>query len=220
MARIIDAILSLKDQFTPALNRVGTQIEQHSKMHQRLGKDIDKTGKSLQGFSKSMAMVSAPLIGAAAAGMKLSSEFTNGMAKVSTLVDTNVVDMQAMRKEIIELSNGTGIAVTDLAEAQYQCISAGVDATKSVAFLGVATKTAKAGFTDSSTAINALTTVINAYGKKAEEATGISDQLMIAQNFGKTTIGERALIVTGKQIGRATRLNSSHRSLSRMPSSA
>lgn len=200
----IDAIIRLRDQFTPVLKTVSAGIQSHVKDHDRLidqlrksstaqirfGKDIEKAGNSISGFSKNAAMMAAPLMAAAAAGLKMGSDLTNGMAKVSTLVDTNVVDMGKLRKEIINLSNGTGVAVTDLAEAQYQAISAGVDAANSIEFLGVATKTARAGFTDTTTAIDGLTTVINAYGLANEDAIKISDQMMVAQNFGKTTIDQ------------------------------
>lgn len=42
---------------------------------------------------------------------------------------------------------------------------------------------AKVGFTDT-------TTVLNAYGKSAEEATAVMDQMLLAQNFGKTSFCE------------------------------
>lgn len=192
MARYIDAIIRMRDRFSPELRRINREIQEHSRQQQRLGREITQTGNSISGFSKKMAMLSAPLIGAAMAGLKLGSDLTNGMAKVSTLVDTNIVDMAKMREGIVDLSDKSGVAVTNLAEAQYQCISAGVEAGKSIQFLEVATKTARAGFTDASTAINGLTTVINAYGLEAEEAMKISDQMMIAQNAGKTTINEMA----------------------------
>lgn len=190
MARIIDAIMRLNDQFTPTLSRINNQMQEHSKQHQRMGKDISSTGNSISNLSKNVALMSAPLMAAAMAGLKLGSDLTNGMAKVSTLVDDNVVDMKKLRTEIVDLSNQTGVAVTDLSAAQYQAISAGVDAAESVGFLGTAVKTAKAGFTDITTAVDGLTTVINAYGLATEDSIKISDQLMVAQNFGKTTINE------------------------------
>lgn len=190
--RPIDAIIRLRDQFTPVLRDVNRQMQQHSQEQIRFGKEVEKAGNSMSSFSKKAALMAAPLMAAAAAGLKLNSDLTNGMAKVSTLVDTNVVDMQRLRKEVVDLSNKSGVAATDLAEAQYQAISAGVDAANSVEFLGVATKTARAGFTDTATAIDGLTTVINAYGLANEDAIKISDQMMVAQNFGKTTIDQMA----------------------------
>lgn len=57
---------------------------------------------------------------AAAAGLKLHSDFERGMAKVSTLVDTNVVSLQQLSNGIRQISDETGMSVTELAEAEYQ----------------------------------------------------------------------------------------------------
>ena len=192
MARVIDAVLTLKDNFSSTLKSVGTQIQQQERIQKRMSKSIQDTGKSISDVSSKMALMSAPLIGFATAGLKMSSDFENGLAKVSTLVDTTLVDMNKLKQGLIKVSNETGVAVTDLSEATYQAISAGVDASKAVEFVANATRSSKAGFTDASTAINGLTTVLNAYGLKADEASKISDQMLIAQNLGKTTFGEMA----------------------------
>lgn len=43
------------------------------------------------------------------------------------------------------------------------------------------------GFTETSTAVDGLTTVLNSYGLEADKATDISNQMLICQNLGKTT---------------------------------
>ncbi|WCJ71964.1 phage tail tape measure protein [Clostridium botulinum] len=51
------------------------------------------------------------------------------------------------------------------------------------------------GFTETSTAVDGLTTVLNSYGLEADKATDISNQMLICQNLGKTTFGELASAV-------------------------
>jgi len=125
-------------------------------------------------------------------GIKKSIEFGDAMAKVSTIADTSTMSIEQQGKAILAVSNRTGKAATELAEAQYQAISAGVNSAKSAAFVETAAKAAVGGFTDTTTAVDGLTTVLNAYGLQAEEATRISDQMLMAQNYGKTTFGEMA----------------------------
>lgn len=137
------------------------------------------------------------------------NSFEDAMAKVSTIADTNSKSMAELKQEILNLSNETGVAFSELAEAQYQAISAGVDTASSVQVVETAVKAAKGGFTDTTTAIDGLTTVLNAYGKEATEVTNISDQMMLAQNFGKTSFGEMAqslgnVIPTASQLGVTT----------------
>lgn len=196
MATVIDAVLRLRDSFTPVMQNVTARLTEHQQQQQRVAKSIQNTGKSISSLGTKMMALSAPIMGAAIAGAKLNSEFTTGLAKVSTLVDTTKVNMQELRQATIELSNSTGIAVTELTEGEYQAISAGVDASKVMGFMKVSALGAKAGFTDMTTVTDALTTVINAYGMSADDANSIMDKLIVTQNLGKTTVDEM-----GKSLG-------------------
>lgn len=51
-------------------------------------------------------------------------------------------------------------------------------------------KLAAAGFTSSSSAVDILTTALNAYGLGADKATHVSDVLLTTQNLGKTSVDE------------------------------
>ena len=194
--QIIDAVLRLKDNFTGVIQKATKNIDEHRSQQLRTAKSIKDTGKSISALGEKFALLSAPILAAATAGAKLNSDFTVGLAKVSTLVDTTVVDMGKMRSELIQLSNETGVSVTELTEGTYQAISASVDASKAVDFMRISALGAKAGFTDMSTATDALTTIINAYGMETERASDMMDRLIITQNLGKTTVDE-----IGKSIG-------------------
>lgn len=194
--QIIDAVLRLKDNFTNVIQKATKNIDEHRSQQLRTAKSIKDTGKSISALGEKFALLSAPILAAATAGAKLNSDFTVGLAKVSTLVDTTVVDMNKMRSELIALSNETGVSVTELTEGTYQAISASVDASKAVDFMRVSALGAKAGFTDMSTVTDALTTVINNYKTGAESASNMMDKLIITQNLGKTTVDE-----IGKSIG-------------------
>ena len=194
--QIIDAVLRLKDNFTGVIQKATKNIDEHRSQQLRTAKSIQQTGKSVTALGDKFALLSAPILAAATAGAKLNSDFTVGLAKVSTLVDTTTVDMQKMRQELIALSNETGVSVTELTEGTYQAISASVDAAKAVDFMRVSALGAKAGFTNMTTATDALTTIINAYGMETERASDMMDRLIVTQNLGKTTVDE-----VGKSIG-------------------
>lgn len=194
--QIIDAVLRLRDQFTNVIQNATDRIDEHRSEQLRTARSITDTGNAISGLGAKMNMLAVPILAAATAGAKLNSELATGLAKVSTLVDTTVIDMNKMRQELIQLSNETGVSVTELTEGTYQAISASVDASKAVDFMKVSVLGAKAGFTDMSTATDALTTIINAYGMQTERASNMMDRLIITQNLGKTTVDE-----IGKSIG-------------------
>lgn len=138
--------------------------------------------------------------------MKGASDFQDGMAKISTLVDTSKVNMDDLSKSFMKLSNETGRSVTELAEAGYQALSASVDPAKLEDFTQTAVNLAKVGFTDTTTAVDVLTTAMNAYGKSAGTADKIANRLVKTQNKGKTTVNELASSM-GKIIPTASAMN-------------
>tara|TARA_B100000131_G_scaffold16721_1_gene16981 strand:- start:11787 stop:14039 length:2253 start_codon:yes stop_codon:yes gene_type:complete len=91
----------------------------------------------------------------------------------------------------IELNQSQSIA--QLSAAAYDVASAGfTDAADAADVLKAASMGATGGFADLNTTGNALTSVLNAYGIEAKEATLIMDQFIQTQNDGKIVVAEYA----------------------------
>lgn len=130
------------------------------------------------------------LAGIAKSAVSIGSAFETSLAKVTTIADTSKLSTQQLSDQITAMSSKMGVAASDIAEATYQAISAGQDTSNAVAFAGQASKLATAGFTSSSSAVDILTTALNAYGMSADQATHVSDVLLTTQNLGKTSVDE------------------------------
>lgn len=188
---------------------MGYSIEYVYKLVDKYSGPAGKMGKganALKGALKGTTVALGAMAAVAGVAIKKSSEFETSMAKVSTLVDTNTVNMKAQADAVLALSSETGKSATEIAEAQYQAISAGIDVANSVEFVGTAVKAAEAGFTDTATAVDGLSSVLNAYSLGADQANVITGQLLATQNFGKTTFGEMAASI-GSVIPTAAALN-------------
>lgn len=153
---------------------------------------MESAGNKITGLGKAIAPVSAVLGTALTTSTKSASDFQNGMAKMSTLFDTSKTSVSDLSKEFLTLSNKTGLSATELAEAGYQALSASQSVDKVVKFVETAGNLAKAGFTSTTTAVDVLTTAINAYGSSAGSADQIANKLVRTQNLGKTTVDELA----------------------------
>ena len=207
MGRVISTAIQFVDRFTRPSAQVIRNMQRMGREFQRTGRQIQNAGKSISGVGSSIAKsVTLPVAGIATAAVKASNDFKNSMAKVATIADTTSAPMKKLEKQVKNLSNETGVSVGEIAEAQYQAISAGVETASSVKFVSTAVKAAKGGFTDAATAVDGLSTVLNSYGLKAKDATRISDQMLTTQNFGKTSFGELASSM-GKVIPIASSLN-------------
>lgn len=169
------------------------------KLAEVMGGEAVAAGK-ISGKSLGSALVRTltKVVAAAGIGKMLQSAFTGGtafesaMAKVGTIADTAKVPLESLSSQVLQVSGDMHIGANEIAEAAYQAISAGQDTGNAVAFAGQASMLATAGFTSTTSAVDILTTALNAYGKGADEAGHVSDLLLTTQNLGKTSVDELA----------------------------
>ena len=128
------------------------------------------------------------------AAIDYGTAFEQSLANASTLIDTNVTDMDALKGKILDLSDSTGLAADELNNALYSALSAGIPATEdmseALSFLESSAKLAKSGFTDIDTAVEASAKVLNAYRMGTEETDRVQKVMMQTQNLGIVTVGE------------------------------
>lgn len=181
---------NLKNQIKDFGGIVAQEMQIAGQKVSDMGEKISDAGNEISGAGKKLAPVTVAITGAGAASTVLASDFETSMAKLATIADTSKLSTDAMRAQILEVSNQYGISAGDIAEATYSAISAGQDTEKAVQFVADSMQLAKAGFTDSATSIDTLTTIMNAYGDASGSAADISNRLIVAQNLGKTTVAE------------------------------
>ena len=166
---------------------------------QKNNEAIAQTKSQLTGTLGAFAAVGAAIY---AGPVQKSMEFQTSMAKVGTIADQNVVPLSQMQKEIINLSNSLGVNANAVADDVYNAISAGQNTADAVGFVEKATMLAKGGFAETGQALDVLTTILNAYGKKSSEAESVSNMLITTQNRGKVTVAELSSVM-GKIISTA-----------------
>jgi TP901 family phage tail tape measure protein len=98
--------------------------------------------------------------------------------------------MGEMTEQVKSFSTEFGIIPQEVVPALYSSLSAGVPADNVFAFMETATKLAKGGVTDLETAVDGLTSVVNAYGADVLPAQEASDLLFTTVKLGKTTVAE------------------------------
>lgn len=187
--KVVVDLKSFKDDMNKA---AALGVAEARKISESL-KDVAKVGDNLSNMGgKLTKFVTAPIVALGGAATSMAVSFGTNFAKVSTLLDENIVDFSTYKKELLSASNESKVAIDDFSEAVYGSISAGVDQTKAIGFTTEAMKLAKGGFTSGAKAVDVMTTAINGYKLSTEDATKISDYLITTQNLGKTTVDELA----------------------------
>ena len=198
MARLVTGIvLNAKDNLTPILRLAGRSVEKFAK----------KGRASLKGFQMALITINqgsqllrsafnvtlGPVVRVLKKAASASLAFGKAMAEVSTLVDTQTTDMAALNKATLALAMQYGKAPVEQAKGLYSAISAGASAgAEAISLMNAANMMAVGGVTQVETAVDGLTSVINAYGVGFKNAEAVSDKFFQAIKLGKTTAGELA----------------------------
>lgn len=203
------------DEAAEAARKASEEVEKFGDKSEETGKQSEESSKkSRDGIKELQGVLASAGIAATLNEIKngffdcseAAAQFETSTAMVATIADTSQKSLSSISKEVRSYSNETGEAASDMAEATYQAISASINTADAAAFAGTATKLAVGGFTSATTAVDVLTTAINAYGLAASDATQLSDYLITTQNLGKTSVDQLAQSV-GKVIPLASAYN-------------
>lgn len=159
-----------------------------------VGKEANNRA-GLMGSKASAAFAGAFAAGAATIGKGVFdfADFDAGMREVFTLMpDITDKAMADMTGQVKDFASEFGVLPNDVIPALYNSISAGVPADNVFSFIETAQQLAKGGVTDLNTAVDGLSSVVNAYGEDVISAEQASDLMFTAVKGGKTTVDELA----------------------------
>jgi len=195
------------DEARQSSDGCATSIDKFGKEAKQAAAEVKTAGEDMKSFanmSKSASDAVGALAGAlAAAGVTAAvSKITdvliecveatyamqNAMAKLSMYVDEDVMSLGDLRGELGAVGNELVMSTAKLADAAGQAIAAGVDVQDASGFVKDAGMLAKAGFTDLSTGVDILTTVMNSYNMSAADSERVGSILVKTQQKGKISI--------------------------------
>lgn len=183
--KVEQAAMTIGQKLKQGLANAGQYADKFGTGLMTIGGAMQKTGVKLTAATLPISMALKKAIPEA---MSLDT----ALRKVSTLADSEILPVSKLKKEVREISDLEGIDQKDIAEGFYQALSSGV-ATKDVNdFVKRNVDLTRAGFTNMATAIDATTTVLNAYGEKAYDVSKIHDIFVTTQNKGKIVVDDLA----------------------------
>lgn len=127
---------------------------------------------------------------AAKGAYEFEKQFQHSMKEVATLSSGIKGSLTDYMNQVVEITRTVPIEANEAAKALYQIVSAGHDGADGMKVLEVSAKAAVGGVTDTATAADAITTLLNAYKLDVSEAENLSDQLFTTVRLGKTSFGE------------------------------
>lgn len=175
------AIDKMSKVIRDAVNTSNSEFDKMQNKIKNLSSDLEKVGKAAT-------IVGGSLMAFSAANLKLAADFSAGMTNVSTLIDTNVENFDAMKEEVLQIAKRTPVALDGLTSALYDIRSAGISANMQFEVLEKSAQLGLTGLGSTSEAVDLVTSSLNAFNLKGKEAEKLYDTIFKTVKFGKTTI--------------------------------
>ncbi|MGM9677570.1 MAG: phage tail tape measure protein [Butyricicoccus sp.] len=183
------------------LKKLEKQASDSAVKLQALGTSLQQTGEKMAGIGNGMKTVgstltktvTAPLLGVAAAAVKVGTDFDSEMSKVAAISGATGDDLQSLRDTAIEWGSKTKFSATEAAEGLEYMALAGWNTQDSISALPSVLNLAAAADMDLGEASDIVTDYLTAFGLSADDASTFVDQLAFAMansNTDVTMLGE------------------------------
>lgn len=174
----------------------------------KLSKSAKTVGKVVAGASIAVATTVAT---AGVAAVKSGIDYQKQLANVSTLLTGTEAEISArtaeIGKDILKVSNDTGVETANLTDGMYQVISAFGDSKDAMGILEMSAKAAAAGNATTTDSVNLLSAVMKGYNDVSEEsAQKVADLSFATVRLGQTSFSELASSI-GKVVPLSSALN-------------
>lgn len=126
------------------------------------------------------------------AAVKQAADFEKGMREVNTMMLLSEQSFHSFSEEVRDFAFQMGVSAVAATEALYQAISKAVPKENVIEFMTIASQAAIGGVTDTTTAVNGLTSVINAFKIPLSEVQNVADVFFMTISKGGTTFDELA----------------------------
>lgn len=193
---LLDKLQQTQQAINATIGQLSQGGQQVDKTFSRLGASIDKITKNALGGLKTMTAAMLGYTAISKVGDYMQEmianvgQFNKAMTEVSTISKEVTENMADYKKQVAGLTAEIPVGATEAAKALYQIVSAGQEGADAMKVLEVSAKAAVGGVTETATAADTITTLLNAYHLSASEAESISDKLFTTVRLGKTTMTE------------------------------
>lgn len=193
---LLDKLQQTQQAINATIGQLSQGGQQVDKTFSRLGASIDKITKNALGGLKTMTAAMLGYTAISKVGDYMQEmianvgQFNKAMTEVSTISKEVTENMADYKKQVAGLTAEIPVGATEAAKALYQIVSAGQEGADAMKVLEVSAKAAVGGVTETATAADTITTLLNAYHLSASEAESVSDKLFTTVRLGKTTMTE------------------------------
>lgn len=161
------------------------------------GDRLQNTGRRISSFGSAYSMrVTAPILGAGAAALKVGMDFEEGMSKVQALTQGSASDMKSLTDQAKDLGATTRFSATQAADAMSFLGMAGWKTQEIMAGMPGLLSLAASSNMDLGRAADITSNIMSAFSIKADQAGHVADVLAASASNANTSVEQMGLAMT------------------------
>lgn len=149
-------------------------------------------GAKIETFSKRLMLVGAAGAVVGVVAVKMAGDFESSTNRLVTSAGETEANLGQVRDGILAMAGQVGYTAEDLSKAMYTIESGGRHGAEGLDVLRASAEGAKAENAELATVADAVTSVLQDYHLKGEDAAAVTSKLVAATSAGKTTFEELA----------------------------
>ncbi|KLU64014.1 phage-related minor tail protein [Desulfosporosinus acididurans] len=178
MARVIDAVIRLRDQFSATLRNVNGNLSQFQRQTSYAGRSMVSVGKDMERVGKNISTkVSLPIIGLGVAASEAATKFKHEMADIRKEVEARGLPESKVNSVMTEMSNKAlkwsedfGQSTESINEGLLTLVKDGYSADEAMSAMNTSLLTARGANEQLSTVVDQLGSSLEAYGMKTNNS--------------------------------------------------
>lgn len=187
ITKTVEFIFGGKNEVTAVVNDIAKDFGKFDQIVTSVTDPLAKVGESILKVDAALAALA---IGGMAAALKVSADFNQGFALISTSVSATGEALAKYKEDILVYSTTSTKSISDINAAIYTAVQAGVDYEQSLEFISKAEQLAVANKANLNTTVDLLTGTMNAYGLSVGDVGRLNDVFFTSTLIGKQTIDE------------------------------
>lgn len=167
---MLDAVINLKDNFTDTLKTVESSVSQFSRTSKKMGRDIQRTGRSVDSAGSFLTKgLTLPILGALGASAKLGIDFEKTMSGVEAVTGAAGKELEDLELKAREMGKSTTKSSSQAAEAMEYMGLAGWETTQIIEGIEPVLRLSEAGNLDLARASDLVTDSMSAMGIEVQD---------------------------------------------------
>jgi len=188
---------------------IGADISGFSKGMKSVKSQLSGVANNMTSIGKQMSLaVTAPIVAIGTLAFKAAGDFDQAFRQVNVMLGASAEEAANYKERILDISDATGKAATDVVNAYYQIVSAGYRGADSLDILETAMRGATGGAADAVSTTQALTKAMNIFKLEGVEGSaramdtffGIVDSGLLTFEEMANTFPQAATMAAGLKV--------------------